>query len=105
MGDDDIVVEIHHGAKFVDGVQVEYVGSGVSEIEHVNIDKLSRFEIIRLVKDIGFTNVEEFYYLIPSIRAVHYSVLSMVHNVFIRSSIQSNPIRSGPVHRSGPMTE
>ena len=65
MSVDDIVVEIHHGGKFADGNKVEYVGSGVSEIEHVNIDKLSRFEIIRLVKDIGFTNVEEFYYLIP----------------------------------------
>ncbi|KAJ8444909.1 hypothetical protein Cgig2_015255 [Carnegiea gigantea] len=57
MSVDDIIVEIHHGRKFVDG--------GVSEIEPVDIDGLSRFEIIRLAKDIGFTNVEEFYYLIP----------------------------------------
>ncbi|KAJ8445120.1 hypothetical protein Cgig2_029492 [Carnegiea gigantea] len=61
---DDIVVEIHHGEKFVDGVKVEYVGGGVSEIKPVDIDRLSRFEIIGLAKDIGFTNVEEFYYLI-----------------------------------------
>ena len=65
MSVDDIVVEIHHGGKFVDGDKVEYVGGGVSEIEPVDIDRLSRFEIIGLAKDIGFTNVEEFYYLIP----------------------------------------
>jgi len=53
------------GGKFVDGDKVEYVGGGVSEIEPVDIDWLSRFEVIRLAKDIGFTNVEEFYYLIP----------------------------------------
>jgi len=37
----------------------------LSEIELVDIDRLSRFEIIRFAKDIGFTNGEEFYYLIP----------------------------------------
>ncbi|KAJ8432122.1 hypothetical protein Cgig2_011970 [Carnegiea gigantea] len=52
MSVDDIVVEIHYGGKFVDGDKVEYVGGGV-------------FEIIGLIKDIGFINVEEFYYLIP----------------------------------------
>ncbi|KAJ8432644.1 hypothetical protein Cgig2_011810 [Carnegiea gigantea] len=65
MSVDDIVVEIHHGGKFVDGDKVEYVGGGVSEIEPVDIDRLSKFEIIGLAKDIGFINVEEFYYLIP----------------------------------------
>ena len=49
MGDDDIVVEIHHGEKFVNGVMLEYVGDGVSEIEPVDIDKLSRFGTIGLV--------------------------------------------------------
>ncbi|KAJ8429467.1 hypothetical protein Cgig2_015319 [Carnegiea gigantea] len=65
MSVDDIAIEIHHAGKFVDGVKVEYVGGGVSEIEPVDKDMLSRFEIIELAKDIGFTNVEEFYYLIP----------------------------------------
>ncbi|KAJ8422497.1 hypothetical protein Cgig2_003507 [Carnegiea gigantea] len=65
MSVDDILVEIHPWEKFVDGDKVEYVGGGVSEIEPVDIDRLSRFKIIGLAKDIGFTNVEEFYYLIP----------------------------------------
>ncbi|KAJ8427578.1 hypothetical protein Cgig2_006642 [Carnegiea gigantea] len=65
MSVDDIVVEIHHGEKFVDGDKVEYVGGGVSEIKPVDIDRLSRFEIIGLAKDIEFTNVEKFYYVIP----------------------------------------
>ncbi|KAJ8439656.1 LOW QUALITY PROTEIN: hypothetical protein Cgig2_017929 [Carnegiea gigantea] len=37
----DIVVEIHYGGNFVDGDKVEYVGGGVSEIEPVDIDRLS----------------------------------------------------------------
>jgi len=37
---DDIVVDIHHGGKFVEGVNVEYVGGGVSEIEPIDIDRL-----------------------------------------------------------------
>ena len=60
MGDDDIVVEIHHRGTFMDGVELEYVRGGVFEIKPVNIDRLSRFEIIGLAKDIGVTNVEEF---------------------------------------------
>ena len=40
MSVDDIVVEIHHGRKFVDGDKVEYVGGGVSAIELVDIDRL-----------------------------------------------------------------
>ncbi|KAJ8427139.1 hypothetical protein Cgig2_030949 [Carnegiea gigantea] len=63
MGDHDIVVEIYRRGKFVDGVELEYVRGGVSEIKPINIDKLSRFEIIRLAKDVGVTNVEEFWYL------------------------------------------
>ncbi|KAJ8432692.1 hypothetical protein Cgig2_016365 [Carnegiea gigantea] len=59
------LVEIHHGGKFVDGDKVEYVEGRVSEIEPVDIDRLSRFAIIGLTKEIGFTNVEKFYYLIP----------------------------------------
>ncbi|KAJ8425676.1 hypothetical protein Cgig2_033678 [Carnegiea gigantea] len=65
MSVNDIVIQIHHGGKFVNGDKVKYVGGGVSEIEPVDIDRLPRFEIIGLAKDIGFTNVEEFYYLIP----------------------------------------
>ncbi|KAJ8424131.1 hypothetical protein Cgig2_024374 [Carnegiea gigantea] len=42
MGVDDIVVEIHHGRKFVDGVEVEYVGGGVFENEPIDIARLSR---------------------------------------------------------------
>ena len=53
------------GGKFVDGDKVEYVGGGVSEIEPVDIDNLSRFKIIGLAEDIGFTNMDELYYLIP----------------------------------------
>ena len=64
MSVNDIIVEIHHGGKFVNGVKVEYTGGGVFEIELVS-DRLSRFEIIELAKDIGFINVEEFYYLMP----------------------------------------
>ncbi|KAJ8421056.1 hypothetical protein Cgig2_009672 [Carnegiea gigantea] len=64
MSVDDIVVEIHHRGKFVDGDKVEYIRGGVSEIEPIDIDRLSRFEIIGLAKDIGFTNMEEFCYLI-----------------------------------------
>ncbi|KAJ8432607.1 hypothetical protein Cgig2_032888 [Carnegiea gigantea] len=64
MGVDDIVVEIHRGEKFVDGDKVEYVGGGVFKIEPVDIVTLSRFKIIGLAKDIGFTNAKEFYYLI-----------------------------------------
>ncbi|KAJ8421882.1 hypothetical protein Cgig2_023478 [Carnegiea gigantea] len=66
MGNDDIVVEIHHGGKFMDSIEVEYGLGGVCEIKYVDIDILFRFEIIRFPKDIGFINVEEFYYLIPS---------------------------------------
>jgi len=49
----------------VDGVELEYVGSAVFEIELVDIDRLSRFELIGLAKDVRFTNMEEFYYLMP----------------------------------------
>ncbi|KAJ8443002.1 hypothetical protein Cgig2_014524 [Carnegiea gigantea] len=59
MGDDDIVVEIHHGGKFVDGVEVECIGGEVFKIEVVDIDRLSRFQIVGLGKDIGFTNMEK----------------------------------------------
>ncbi|KAJ8442459.1 hypothetical protein Cgig2_022342 [Carnegiea gigantea] len=75
MSVDDIVVKIHHGGKFMDG--------GVSDIELVDIDRLSRFEIIGLAKDIRFTNVEEFYYLIPGmslregLRTCHFESLDM----------------------------
>ncbi|KAJ8434219.1 LOW QUALITY PROTEIN: hypothetical protein Cgig2_029743 [Carnegiea gigantea] len=57
---------IHHGGNFMDGVEVKHVGGGVSEIKLVDIDRLFKFEIIRLAKDIGFTNVEELCYLVPS---------------------------------------
>ena len=57
MGNDDTVVEIHYGRKFVDGVEVEYVEGIMSNIEAVDTDRFSRFKIIGLAKDIGFTNI------------------------------------------------
>ena len=49
----------------MDVIELQYFEGTVFKIKHVNIDSLSRFEIIGLVKNIGFTNMEEFYYLIP----------------------------------------
>ncbi|KAJ8447144.1 hypothetical protein Cgig2_022873 [Carnegiea gigantea] len=65
--DDDIIVVMHREGAFVDSEELEYVVGEVTENNLVDIYKVSRFEILGLAKDVGFANVEDFYYFIPSI--------------------------------------
>ena len=44
---------MHHKGTFVDGEELKYVGGGVTEINNVDIDQVSQFEILGLAKDVG----------------------------------------------------
>lgn len=42
----------------MDGEDLEYVGAGVTWIHLVDIDKVSRFEVLEYAKNVGFANVK-----------------------------------------------
>ncbi|XP_057760733.1 uncharacterized protein LOC130981128 [Arachis stenosperma] len=62
-----ITLFIHHGGRFVrysDG-NIEYVGGDLNEFRRVNVDSLNNFFIKGLLTDIGYTLVNECYWLKP----------------------------------------
>ncbi|KAJ8422246.1 hypothetical protein Cgig2_023105 [Carnegiea gigantea] len=65
-GLDDVTLEINYGGVFKKGESgLEYKGGGSKTLWPVDADSLSYFEVKGLVEDIGFTNIEEIYYVIP----------------------------------------
>ncbi|RYQ94425.1 hypothetical protein Ahy_B08g089331 [Arachis hypogaea] len=62
-----ITLVISHREKFQKGDdgRVAYIGGEKIEIERVNVDTLNRFFMNDLVKDIGYTDVSELYWLEP----------------------------------------
>ncbi|RYR23974.1 hypothetical protein Ahy_B02g057462 [Arachis hypogaea] len=62
-----ITLVISHREKFEKGDdgRLAYVGGEKTEIERVNVDTLNRFFVNDLVKDIGYTDVCELYWLQP----------------------------------------
>jgi len=61
---DYTTIKMHHEESFMDTEELEYVGGGMKEIHPTDINKVSSFEILGLAMDVGFSSVEEFYYLI-----------------------------------------
>ncbi|KAJ8453174.1 hypothetical protein Cgig2_008058 [Carnegiea gigantea] len=65
-GHDDVTLEINYGGVFEKGESgLEYKGGGTRTLWLVDADLLSYFEVKGLAEDVGFTNIEEIYYVIP----------------------------------------
>ena len=56
--------EIHHGGQFVWNPNLVYLGSSISFIKEVDLDKLSLFEIQDIFGDLGAISTSRFHYLI-----------------------------------------
>ncbi|KAJ8444870.1 hypothetical protein Cgig2_029801 [Carnegiea gigantea] len=65
-GPDDVTLETNYGGVFEKAESgLEYKGGGSRTLCPIDADLLSYFEVKGLAEDVGFTNVEEIYYVIP----------------------------------------
>ncbi|XP_048502570.1 uncharacterized protein LOC104903051 [Beta vulgaris subsp. vulgaris] len=66
MDGDVINIKIHHGGNFSKDGVLTYVGGQVSFYRNCDVDRLSYFELVGMVKEIGFSEGDKLYYTIPS---------------------------------------
>lgn len=66
MSFDFVDLTIYYGGKFVEDPEYRYEGDLV-RYEAYDVDKLCYLEIVGLVKDEGYTNVETVYYSVPGL--------------------------------------
>ncbi|KAJ8453186.1 hypothetical protein Cgig2_008070 [Carnegiea gigantea] len=65
-GPDDVTMEINYGGVFEKGKSgLEYKGCESRTVWPVDADLLSYFKVKGLAEDVGFTNIEYVYYVIP----------------------------------------
>lgn len=65
---DKFSLEIHHGGKLIKGEGIdEYVGGEVVFLDHVDEDKMSWIELVRIVEQLGYERNElDFFYKVDS---------------------------------------
>jgi len=65
LGGDSIILHLHHGGKFVKERKLKYEGGSYRIIEHVDVDRLSYFELKGIAcEKIGYAGLLDFFYVI-----------------------------------------
>ncbi|KAJ8428082.1 hypothetical protein Cgig2_006805 [Carnegiea gigantea] len=65
MGDDSIILHLHHGGKFVKERKLKYEGGSYRIIEPVDVDRLSYFELKGIAYEkVGYVGLLDFFYVI-----------------------------------------
>ncbi|KAJ8436261.1 hypothetical protein Cgig2_011533 [Carnegiea gigantea] len=66
MGDDSIILHLHHGGKFAKERKLNYEGGSCRIIEPVNVNRLSFFELKGITcEKISYAGLLDFFYVIP----------------------------------------
>ena len=66
MGDDSIILHLHHAGKFMKGRKPKYEGGSCKIIEPVDVDRLSFFKLKRIAcEEIRYAGLLDFFYVMP----------------------------------------
>ncbi|CAK8532007.1 unnamed protein product [Lathyrus sativus] len=60
-----LCLKIHHSGEFVDSEKTDYVGGKCNDLE-IDVDRWSYFELVGVVKDLDYTEVDTIYYNDPT---------------------------------------
>ncbi|CAK8578636.1 unnamed protein product [Lathyrus sativus] len=60
-----LCLKIHHSGEFVDSEKTNYVGDKCNDLE-IDVDMWSYFELVDVLKDLGYTEVDTIYYNYPT---------------------------------------
>ncbi|CAK8539261.1 unnamed protein product [Lathyrus sativus] len=60
-----LCLKIHHSGEFVDSEKTDYVGGKCNNLE-IDVDRWSYFELVGVVKDPGYTEIDTIYYNDPT---------------------------------------
>ncbi|KAH7842696.1 hypothetical protein Vadar_008172 [Vaccinium darrowii] len=64
MDESRYVLELHHGGYFVDFPHKQYLKGNIRLINNVDSDRMSYFEMLDMVKELGFTQTPNIYHLL-----------------------------------------
>src|SRR3954468_9842630 len=64
--EDIITLTLHHSGHFVDSEKTDYVGGKCIQLD-VDVDRWSYFELVGVLKDLGYTKVATIYYKDPQL--------------------------------------
>ncbi|WVZ24820.1 hypothetical protein V8G54_003364 [Vigna mungo] len=82
MSNCDIVVVFHHGGKFLNTGTFGYHGGHTSTLI-IDLDRWSFFEIMAILKEMGYRNVNEFWYSLGACHVVDIAIMNGEAHLFV----------------------